>query len=145
MGSNELWAGVSIFTLLGLFGGGVKWLWSQVTSRTGKREEDIKAREKAMDVARDRRFSELEAEVSGLSDRMETLASLVSVQRTAIHLLVAKIARDEPEAWELRQVEQLLGMEFPIFLRTKAAPVPSDMRETLEKIDRNERNKRDDP
>ncbi|HYD23836.1 MAG TPA: hypothetical protein VEB68_03500 [Croceibacterium sp.] len=119
---SEFFAGITALSLLGLVGGAVKYAWAQLNARFERRAAELDARETAFEEARDSRISMLEQQVAGLTAQLQELVDKVGRQRTAIHLLVAKIARDDPGAPELKLVEQLLGEEFPGFLRPPTRP-----------------------
>lgn len=105
--------GFTAIALIGLFGTAIKWLWDKVNARIDKRTAELDARERAFDDKRDGEIEVLKAEVKRLADGYDQLTDVVSRQRTAIHLLVAKILKEEPDAPELKLVEHLLGHEFP--------------------------------
>lgn len=125
----EIWDGVTVVSLLTLAGAGLKFAWNQLTGRIDARAMKLDVREKAFEDTRDARVGILEAEVKRLAERLQTITDLVGRQRTAIHLLVARIAREDPTATELVLVEKLLGAEFPAILRADdPAPfTPHDM------------------
>lgn len=109
--------GVTLVSILGIIGAAIKFAWDRLVGRIDKRAADLDARERAFEESRDARVGILDAQVQRLADRLQTITDLVGRQRTAIHLLVARIARDEPTAPELALVEKLLGDEFPAILR----------------------------
>lgn len=108
---------------------GIKWLAAFITGRQDKREADLNAREARLDA-------EEAAQVKALKDRLDRLEQTQAAQgreleahRVAIGILVAKVARDDPAAPELKQVADILGAAFPIHLHT-----PTDMTDTLNKL-----------
>ena len=115
--TKEFFTGFTALSVLGLIGGGLRFAWKQLTGRIDKRGAELDAREKAFEEMRDSRIRVLEAEVARMGEQMQKIMETVSKQRTAIHLLVSKIARDEPAAPELAHVQVLLGEEFPGILR----------------------------
>lgn len=117
--------GVTLLSLLGVAGAGLRFGWGHLVGRIDRRATELDAREQAFEEKRDARVGILEAEVKRLGDRLQAITDLVGRQRTAIHLLVARIARDDPTAAELVLVEKLLGEEYPVILRP-AAPVAND-------------------
>lgn len=109
-------------------GAAIKWTWDKINARIDKRtsemevwQAELNAREKAFEDKRDSEIAVLKAEVQRLSDGYKSLTNVVAKQRTAIHLLVAKILKDDPEALELKLVEAMLGSEFPISMANLAA------------------------
>ncbi|QQN73180.1 hypothetical protein [Croceicoccus sp. YJ47] len=123
--TEEFYTGFTAISVLGLIGGGLRFAWKQLTGRIDKRGAELDAREKAFEEMRDSRIRVLEAEVARMGDRLQQVMDTVGRQRTAIHLLVSKIARDEPGAPELAHVQVLLGEEFPGILReAREAGVP---------------------
>lgn len=108
---------------------GIKWCVSFITGRQDKREADLNAREQRLDA-------EEAAQVTALKERLDRLEKTQAAQgreleahRVAIGILVAKVAREDPAAPELRQVAEILGAAFPIHLHT-----PTDMTDTLDKL-----------
>ena len=110
---------------------GFKWVAGFITGRQDKREADLNAREARLDA-------EEAAQVTALKERLDRLEKTQAAQgreleahRVAIGILVAKVAREDPAAPELRQVADILGAAFPIHLHT-----PTDMTDTLEQLKR---------
>lgn len=114
---ENFFVGFTAISILGVIGGAIRWGWVQLTGRIDRRAAELDAREKAFEETRDNKIKLLEERIAHLSGEMQRIRDTVSKQRTAISLLVAKIARDEPAAPELALVEKLLGDEFPGFLR----------------------------
>ena len=135
--SGPFFDGFTLMAMLGLLGAGFRFAWTQLTARIDKRTIELDVREKAFEETRDSRVRVLEVEVGRLAEQLQKVTDFVGRQRTAIHLLVAKIARDEPGAPELSLVEKLLGDEFPSFLRVEVppSPMPPDMRELVRKLE----------
>lgn len=119
-----------IAALLAVLGAGIKYLFTMIFTRSDRRIADLEKREAELAKSRDGRVADLEKTVALLDQRLGALGELVSNQRMAIHLLVTKIAQDEPDAMVLRQVDKLLGNEFPAWLRT----LPPDMIEAAGRI-----------
>lgn len=113
-----------------LFGGGglvaigygLRWLWEKITGLRETREAKLAKREAELEKRVNDRLGHLETEIAGLKDEQEK-------SRVVIGILVAKVARDDPEAPELKQVERILGAAFPI-----AFGLPAEMREQLAQI-----------
>lgn len=120
--TSEFFTGFTALSVLGVIGAALRFAWTQLTGRIDKRTKELDARERAFEEARDSRVRVLEADVQRLAQQLQKVTDFVGRQRSAIHLLVAKIAREEPTAPELILVEKLLGDEFPGFLRTDPPP-----------------------
>ena len=133
----EFFQGFTLLALLGVLGTAGRFAWVNLTGRIDKRSSDLDAREKAFEDKRDSRISVLEADVKRLSDRYQMLSDIVGRQRTAIHLLVAKILKDDPGAPELVLVEKLLGDEFPALMRVddEHVGVPKNLKDLATKLD----------
>lgn len=108
---------------------GIKWAARFITGRHDQREAALNAREEKLDA-------EEAAQVTALKERLERIEQTQASQgreleahRVAIGILVAKVARDDPTAPELKQVAEILGAAFPIHLHS-----PPDMAETLGRI-----------
>lgn len=114
---------------LALLGAGGKWLWDALWGRADKRtaaldvrEAKIEAEEAAAVQDMKQRLTSIEGTVAGMGKELEA-------HRIALHILVAKVARDEPNAPELQQVADILGSAFPLHLH-----VPADMAAKLGEI-----------
>ncbi|MCP3730446.1 hypothetical protein M9978_08390 [Sphingomonas sp. MG17] len=123
---------------------GLKWLAEFLTNRTDKRDADRDARAKQRAAELDAREAKLDAQeaakVTALEGRLEALEKKQEQQgeeleryRRVIDILVAKVAREDPNAPELRQVASLLGPLWPIHLH--APPDMADLIDKLNKID----------
>lgn len=81
-------------------GSGLKWLWDKVAEARASRERKIEKREAAY--------------VTKLEERLSKIEKQLDENSLAIALLVADIARREPGAAVLRQVQKILGASFPL-------------------------------
>lgn len=111
-------------------GGGIKWLWDQWTKRADKRQAELDAREHDIEEREAASVKKMEERLGALESKVSAQGVELEAHRISIHILVAKIARDDPHAPELLQVAELLGAAFPAHLHT-----PSDMLATLAKLD----------
>lgn len=124
-------SGATLVVLLGLIGGAVRWVWTATTERHDHREATIDEREAAFNKVIDSRLDEMRGTIGHLFAKVDALGELVGKQRTAIHLLVAEVQRNNPSSPALDQVDRLLGEEFPLFLQT----LPPAMREQIRQLD----------
>lgn len=115
-----------------VLGGGIKWLWDRIFGRLDKRQADLDAKEAAI-------VRKMEERLKALEQRVEEQGVELEAHRISIHILVAKVRRDDPDAPELMQVGEILGAAFPLHLR-----VPTDMIDTLNRMDRREAGNGDD-
>tara|TARA_R110000868_G_scaffold100109_1_gene275275 strand:+ start:24543 stop:24938 length:396 start_codon:yes stop_codon:yes gene_type:complete len=111
-------------------GGGIKWLWDQWTKRADKRQAELDAREHEIEEREAASVKKMEERLDALESKVSAQGVELEAHRIAIHIMVAKVARDDPQAPELKQVAEILGSAFPAFLHT-----PSDMIAMLAKID----------
>lgn len=111
-------------------GGGIKWLWDQWIKRADKRQAELDAREHELDEKEAASVKKMEERIGALENTVAAYGKELEAHRIAIHILVAKVARDDPKAPELKQVAEILGAAFPVHLHT-----PADMLATLRQID----------
>jgi hypothetical protein len=81
-------------------GAGLKWLWDKVAHARAARERKIEQREGEYVAKLEARLSKVEKELDEY--------------RWAITLLVADVARREPGAAVLREVQRILGSTYPL-------------------------------
>ena len=110
-------------------GKAVQWIWTSYrdagVSRSAKLErwhDELTQREHALKAAIDQQLAQMRTVQAEQGKELEA-------HRIAIHVLVAKVARDDPHAPELRQVADVLGAAFPLHLE-----VPPDMAATLGRV-----------
>ena len=139
LSSSAFFEGTTLIALLGLIGATAKWLWDSINARIDKRasemdvmQAELNAREKAFDDKRDSEIAVLKSNMERLEGLYESLSEKVGRQRAAIHLLVAKILKEDPNAIELVLVEGLLGEDFP--LNSISAAVSERRREALNNL-----------
>lgn len=102
---------------------GIKWATRFIAGRLDKRERELNERELRLDAQ--------EAElVASLKGRLEVVEREIESLRIAVGIMVAKVAREDPAAPELKQVERILGTAFPMRL-----DMPPDMGAALGKLD----------
>ncbi len=111
-------------------GGGIKWLWDQWTKRADKRQAELDAREHEIEEREAASVKKMEERLDALESKVSAQGVELEAHRIAIHIMVAKVARDDPQAPELKQVAEILGSAFPAFLQT-----PSDMIAMLAKME----------
>lgn len=110
-------------------GGGVKWLWDALWGRADKRDKALDAREAKLDLEEAAAVQDLKLRLTAIEGQVAAQGKELEARRIAIHVLVAKVARDDPTAPELKQVADILGSAFPLHLH-----VPTDMSDTLGRI-----------
>jgi hypothetical protein len=101
---------------------GVKWSVGFLTGRHDKRAAELDRREAELAKKIDERLGQLEATVTKLEEEQRRT-------RVAVSILVAKVARDDPGAPELRQVREILRDSFPVDYG-----LPSDHQASLDKL-----------
>ncbi|MDX3908432.1 MAG: hypothetical protein QHC67_01240 [Sphingobium sp.] len=109
-------------------GGGVSWLWTQLTGWNSSRKAELDAREAKLNEEEAAAVKDLKERLGKVEDTVMAQGKALEAHRIAIHVLVAKVARDDPRAPELKQVADILGSAFPIHLQ-----VPDDMTATLQR------------
>ena len=105
-------------TLLGLFGGGIKWLFGRAERR-----------EQALDAKEAEYVSELKKAIKEQGERIEALELDCRKLWMVIGYVVPALHSHDPKSPALTQAAKILGDAFPIDLNT-----PKDMTETLNKI-----------
>lgn len=123
-GPGEVATAGGVAGLLVVIGGGLKWAWTVGTTRHDKRLADLEAREGKVAAEREERIDALEAKVGELEAVIHQLMDRMGNLRLANHLLVGEMGRVSPDSPILRQVERLLGPDYPDFIgmRQSAAP-----------------------
>ena len=114
-----------VLAVAAALGKAAQWVWASYrdagASRSAKLDrwhDELTQREHALKAEMDRQLSE-----------MRVVQEELEAHRIAIHVLVAKVARDDPHAPELRQVADVLGAAFPLHLE-----VPADMAAVLGRV-----------
>lgn len=112
-----------------VIGGGVKWLWDAMWGRSDKRTLALDAREAKLDAEEAAAVHDLKERLTSIEGTVAAQGKELEAHRIALHILVAKVARDEPTAPELQQVADILGSAFPLHLH-----VPADMNDALGRL-----------
>jgi hypothetical protein len=114
-----------VLAVAAALGKAAQWVWASYrdagASRSAKLDrwhDELTQREHALKAEMDRQLSE-----------MRVVQEELEAHRIAIHVLVAKVARDDPHAPELRQVADVLGAAFPLHME-----VPADMAAVLGRV-----------
>ena len=114
-----------VLAVAAALGKAAQWVWAGYrdagASRSAKLDrwhDELTQREHALKAEMDRQLSE-----------MRVVQEELEAHRIAIHVLVAKVARDDPHAPELRQVADVLGAAFPLHME-----VPADMAAVLGRV-----------
>lgn len=118
MDYNQFFAGATLTTLLGLFGGAVRWLWLQRKADKLDRESALEKREVGLMERQTALIEELEQKLSAFDARLTTLGETLSRQRRAIDLLVIEVSRLDPGSRLLDFIRHLLGEELLIPSKT---------------------------
>ena len=105
-----------VLAVAAALGKAAQWVWASYrdagASRSAKLDrwhDELTQREHALKAEMDRQLSE-----------MRVVQEELEAHRIAIHVLVAKVARDDPHAPELRQVADVLGAAFPLHMEVLA-------------------------
>ena len=114
-----------VLAVAAALGKAAQWVWASYrdagASRSAKLDrwhDELTQREHALKAEMDRQLSE-----------MRVVQEELEAHRIAIHVLVAKVARDDPHVPELRQVADVLGAAFPLHME-----VPADMAAVLGRV-----------
>lgn len=123
-----------VLAVAAALGKAAQWVWASYrdagASRSAKLDrwhDELTQREHALKAEMDRQLSEMRV-VQAEQGKAEQGKEL-EAHRIAIHVLVAKVARDDPHAPELRQVADVLGAAFPLHME-----VPADMAAVLGRV-----------
>lgn len=112
------WAGVA--ALLGVAGGGIRWLTNSWFGRSDKREADLTMREKQY---RDK----IEGQVAGLEARLNRMERAYGVVVGIVHVWIDEIPHDSPS---LAAVSAQLRMAFPA-----STEMPADLLNLVARLD----------
>lgn len=120
-----------IVLLLGLVGGGIKWLigWrdrqrDDFYQRNRAWEEELKAREARLAVEQQAHFSRIEARLSRAERRVEAVLN-------GYYLIANRLRAMDPRDPALREADEILKAAFRL-----EPLVPEDMIEATQRIDR---------
>ena len=118
-----------VLAVAAALGKAAQWVWASYrdagASRSAKLDrwhDELTQREHALKAAIDQQLTQIRVIQAEQGKELEA-------HRIAIHVLVAKVARDDPHAPELRQVADVLGAAFPLHME-----VPADMAAVLGRV-----------
>jgi hypothetical protein len=112
-------------------GGGIVWAWNAIWARADKRQRELDARAAKLDEEEAQAVLDMKGRLNAIEGALVSMGEQLEQHRLALHILVAKVAREDPAAPELEQVANILGNAFPVHLH-----IPADMADAINRIDK---------